>query len=78
MKNRDKSGDAILTETAKEALGTFLTLVDLRALSNGIRNLQLRYACTNEDWDGWFIVLMPQLVFLFDFLDELESEYGPE
>ena len=78
MKNRDKSGDAILTETAKEAFGTFLTLVDLRSLSNGIRNLQLRYACTNEDWDGWFIVLMPQLVFLFDFLDELEDEYGPE
>ena len=75
MKNQDKSGDAIITKKAQEALSTFLTLVDLPILIKGIRNLQLRYACCNDDWDGWYIELLDELVHLFDFLDELEEEY---
>ena len=45
-------------------------------MGNGIRNLLLSYLFNEMEREGWFDDFLPELRALFDFLDELEAEYG--
>ena len=75
MKNRDKAGDTILTKVAKIALLNFVSLVNMRKLECGLRNLQMHYLQTNEGEELWHDELLPELQLLNNFCDEMEDEY---
>jgi hypothetical protein len=76
VKNRTETNDVIATDNALDSFKAFVTLMDVRAMSNGIRNLLLSYLFNEIDGEEWFENFLPELRVLFDFLDELEAEYS--
>jgi hypothetical protein len=78
MKNRDSAGEPKLTEQAKQLFLTFLSLVDLRKLDRGLRNILLHYLQNEEGTELWFDELMPSLRLLFSLCDDMADEYGYE
>ena len=76
MKNRNEVEDAMLTPRGQEVFLGFVSIIDVRVLSKGLRDQHLFYARMHAggyplDWAEFLL----HLDSLFNFLDSIEDEY---
>jgi hypothetical protein len=76
-KNRTPTQDIIVTDKGLEAFKTFATIVDIRALSRGLRVIFISALGDDLSAELWFEDFLQEFGVLHDFFDVVEDEYGP-